>query len=84
MAVASVLLGILSIAGIIVTFMNISFGSLPTFSAIVGIILGIMEIKYKGNKKLAITGLVLCIIYFIVFILVAISSVISMKNKLSI
>lgn len=84
MAIASVLLGIFSIIGIIVAFMNISFGALPTFSAIVGIVLGIMEIKYKGNKKLAITGIVLCIIYFIIFIIVAVSSVISMRNKLGI
>ena len=82
MAITSVLLGIFSIIGIIVVFMNIPFDALPTFSAIVGIVLGIIEIKYKGNKKLAITGIVLCIIYFIAFIIVAVSSVISMKNKL--
>ncbi len=84
MAIASVLLGIFSIIGIIVAFMNISFGALPTFSAIVGIVLGIMEIKYRGNKKLAITGIVICIIYFIAFIIVAVSSAISMRNKLGI
>ena len=84
MAIASVLLGIFSIIGMIVAFMNISFGALPTFSAIVGIVLGIMEIKYRGNKKLAITGIVICIIYFIAFIIVAVSSAISMRNKLGI
>ena len=82
MAIASVILGIFSIVGIIVAFMNISLGALPTFSAIVGIVLGIMEIKYKGNKKLALTGIVLCIIYFIAFIIMAVSSIISMRNKL--
>ena len=82
MGIASLVLGILSLVAMILMFaFKISFGAIPSVMAIVGIVLGIMDIKNNKNK-MAITGLILCAIYFIIFIFIVIRSVTVMRSQL--
>lgn len=82
MGIASLILGIVSLVMMFfVIIAKISFGAIPTICAIVGIVLGIMQNKKEKDKKATI-GIVLCVIYIAVFIIIAVRSVIMMRSML--
>ena len=83
MGTASLILGIVSlIMMFLVLVSKISFGAIPSLCAIIGIILGIMQNKKEKDNKATI-GIILCLIYVGIFIIIAIRSVIMMRNILS-
>lgn len=83
MGIASLILGIVSLVMMfLVLVAKISFGAIPSICAIVGIILGIMQNKQEKDSK-ATTGIVLCLIYVAIFIIVAVRSVVMMRSILS-
>lgn len=82
MGLASLILGIISLIMIfIVLVAKISFGAIPSVCAIVGIIFGIMQNKQKKDIK-ATFGIMLCLIYVVIFIIIAIRGIILMRNML--
>lgn len=83
MGIASLILGIVSLVMMfLVLVAKISFGAIPSICAIVGIILGIMQNKQEKDSK-ATTGIVLCLIYVAIFIIVAVRGVMMMRSILS-
>ena len=82
MGIASLVLGILSLVSmfLILTF-KISFGAIPSIMAIVGIILGIIQNKQQKDNK-ATTGIILCVMYIVIFIIIAIRSIMIMNSQL--
>lgn len=83
MGTASLILGIVSlIMMFLVLVSKISFGAIPSLCAIIGIILGIMQNKKEKDNKATI-GIILCLIYVGIFIIIAIRSVIMMRSILS-
>lgn len=82
MGIASLILGIVSLVMMfLVIVAKISFGSIPTICAIVGIVLGIMQNKKEKDQKATI-GIALCLIYIAIFIIIVVRSVIMMKSML--
>ena len=82
MGIASLILGIVSLVMMfLVLVAKISFGAIPSICAIVGIILGIMQNKQEKDNK-ASTGIVLCLIYVVIFIIIAVRGVMMMKSQL--
>lgn len=82
MGLASLILGGLGLGMMFLTLLaKISFGSIPTICVIIGLILGIMDMKKEKNKQ-AMTGIILCCIYILIFIIIAIRSVVMIKSVL--
>jgi len=82
MGIASLVLGIVSVIMMfLVIVAKISFGAIPTICAIVGIILGIMQNKREKDKKATI-GIVLCLIYIAIFIIIVVRGFIMMRSML--
>lgn len=82
MGLASLILGIISLVLMFLTLSTkISFGAIPSICAIIGIILGIMQNKEEKNNK-ATTGIILCLIYVVIFIIIAIRGIMTMKSYL--
>ena len=83
MGITSLILGIVSLVlMLLVLTIEISFGILPIICAIVGIVIGIMQNKKEKDLKATI-GIILCVIYIILFIFFAIRSFITVKNMLA-
>ena len=82
MGIASLVLGVVSLVMMfLVIVTKISFGAIPTICAIVGIVLGIMQNKKEKDKKATI-GVVLCLIYIAIFIIIAVRGVMMMRSML--
>lgn len=82
MGIASLILGIVSLVMMfLVLVAKISFGAIPSICAIVGIILGIMQNKKEKESK-ATTGIILCLVYIVIFIIIAVRGVIMMRSML--
>ena len=82
MGIASLVLGILSLVSMfLILIFKISFGAIPSIMAIVGIILGIIQNKQQKDNK-ATTGIILCVMYIVIFIIIAIRSIMIMNNQL--
>lgn len=82
MGIASLVLGILSLNSMfLILIFKISFGAIPSIMAIVGIILGIMQNKQQKDNK-ATTGIILCVMYIVIFIIIAIRSIMIMNSQL--
>ena len=82
MGIASLILGIISLVMMfLVLVAKISFGAIPTIIAIIGIILGIMGIKNENDVK-AKLGLVFSIIYFLIFLVIAIHTYSTIQNEI--
>ena len=80
MGIASLVLGIVSLTMAFLELTeHILFGAIPSTCAIVGVILGIMQNKQEKDNKATI-GIVLCIIYAIVFIVAVVSGIMKMKR----
>lgn len=83
MGIASLILGILSLVMMFLSLISkISFGAIPSICAIVGIILGIMQNKKERDGK-ATAGIVLCLIYILIFIIIAVSGIMMMRSMFS-
>lgn len=82
MRIASLVLGILSLVSMfLILIFKISFGAIPSIMAIVGIILGIIQNKQQKDNK-ATTGIILCVMYIVIFIIIAIRSIMIMNSQL--
>ncbi len=82
MGIASLVLGILSLVSMfLILIFKISFGAIPSIMAIVGIILGIIQNKQQKDNK-ATTGIILCVMYIVIFIIIAIRSIMIMNSQL--
>lgn len=82
MGITSLILGILSLVMVfLVIVAKISFGAIPTICSIVGIILGIMQNKKEKDKKATI-GIVLCLIYIAIFIIILVRGIMMMRSML--
>ncbi len=82
MVIASLVLGILSLVSMfLILIFKISFGAIPSIMAIVGIILGFMQNKKQKDNK-ATTGIILCVMYIVIFIIIAIRSIMIMNSQL--
>ena len=82
MGIDSLVLGILSLVSMfLILIFKISFGAIPSIMAIVGIILGIIQNKQQKDNK-ATTGIILCVMYIVIFIIIAIRSIMIMNSQL--
>lgn len=82
MGIASLISGIVSLVMMFfVVVAKISFGSIPSICAILGIILGIMQNKKEKDSK-ATAGIILCLIYVVIFIIIAVRGVMMMRSML--
>lgn len=82
MGIASLVLGILSLISMfLILVFKISFGAIPSIMAIVCIILGIMQNNQQKDNK-ATTGIILCVMYIVIFIIIAIRSIMIMNSQL--
>ncbi len=83
MGMVSLILGIISlIMMFLIIVTKISFGAIPSICAIVGIVLGIIQNKKEKDKKATI-GIVLCLIYIAIFIIIAVRSIMMIKSIFS-
>ena len=82
MGIASFILGIIALGMMLLIFVfKISFGSAPSLCAIVGLILGIIQYK-KDKDRNAKKGIILAIIYIVIFIIVTIVGLFIIKNTI--
>ena len=82
MGMASLILGIISLVMMFLTIVaRISFEAIPTICAIIGIVLGIMQNKKEKDKKATI-GIVLCLIYIAIFIIIAVRGVMMIRSMI--